>query len=431
MKIPRKIVLYTVPVALIAAFAIALRPSPLPVDLAAVERGPLRVTLEEEGETRVRERFVVSAPFAGRVLRIEMEPGESVRAGETLLATLRPGTPSLIDARSRASLEARVGSAEAALARARAERERSRAELRFAESDLKRQKTLGNQGIVSRETVESAELGVDTRRATLAAADSEIQAAQHELEAARAALLETGAAGDGGATSGIFELRAPVDGVVLRRLRESESVVAAGDPLVEVGDPRDLEIVADLLSTDAAQLRPGHRVEIEQWGGGEVLQSRVRRIEPSGFTKVSALGVEEQRVWVVMELIDPPERRPSLGDGFRVEVRVVLQDLKDVPQIPTSALFRDEAGWKVFAVDNGKAVRRAVEIGHQNGLAAEVRSGLKEGDQVILHPSADVKEGAEVQGREGSPQTSAIPNRASEPDRKLGPGEEPSQPSSR
>lgn len=395
-KFSKKIVLYTVPVALVAAFVIALRPSPQAVDLAAVSRGPLRVTLEEEGETRVRERFVVSAPFAARILRIELEPGEPVRAGETILATLRPGTPSLLDARSRAGLEAQVRSAEAVLSRARAQRERSRAELRFAKSDLKRQKSLGEQGIVSRETVEAAELAVDTRRATLEAADSEVKTAQYELEAARASLLE---AGDAGA-SGIYELRSPVDGVVLRRLRESETVVAAGDPLLEVGNPQDLEIVADLLSTDAAQLRPGHLVEIEQWGGGEVLRSRVRRIEPSGFTKVSALGVEEQRVWVVMELIDPPERRLSLGDGFRVEVRVVLQDLKDVPQIPTSALFRDEEGWKVFAVDNGRAVRRAVEVGHQNGLVAEVRSGLKEGDQVILHPSADVKEGAEVQGRE-------------------------------
>lgn len=398
MKIPKKIFLYTVPAALIAAFAIALRPSPLSVDLAAVERGPLRVTLEEEGETRVRERFVVSAPFAGRILRIELEPGEPVRAGETVLATLRPGTPSLLDTRSRTGLEAQVRSAEAALARARAERERSRAELRFAESDLRRQKALGDQGIVSKETVETAELGVDTRRATLAAADSEVKAAQHDLEAARAALLEAGDSAGSGA-SGIYEVRSPVDGVVLRRLRESESVVAAGDPLLEVGNPRDLEIVSDLLSTDAAQLRPGHLVEIEQWGGGEVLRSRVRRIEPSGFTKVSALGVEEQRVWVVMELIDPPERRLSLGDGFRVEVRVVLQDLKDVPQVPTSALFRDEQGWKVFAVENGRAVRRAVEVGYQNGLAAEIRSGLKEGDQVILHPSADVKEGVDVETR--------------------------------
>lgn len=397
-KMSRKFLLIALPAALIAAFAIALRPNPVAVDLAPVRRAPLRVTLDEEGETRVRERFVVSAPFAGRVLRVELEPGEPVKAGETVLVTLRPGTPSLLNARDRTSLEARVRSAEAAVGRARSQRDRARAELRFAESDFRRQKSLGNQGIVSTETVEVAELGVATRRETLAATEFEVQTAQAELDAARAALLE---AGDPGG-SGIYELRSPVDGVVLRRLRESEAIVAAGEPLLEVGESRDLEVVSDMLSTDAAQLRPGHRVEIEQWGGGEVLQGRVRRIEPSGFTKVSALGVEEQRVWVVMDLIDPIERRAALGDGFRVEVRVVVWEGNDVPQVPTSALFRDEEGWKVFAVENGRAVRRAVEVGNQNGLAAEIRSGLKEGDQVILHPSGEIAEGVEVQEREAA-----------------------------
>jgi HlyD family secretion protein len=398
-KISRKFLLIALSAALVAAFAIALRPNPVAVDLAPVSRGPLRVTLDEEGETRVRERFVVSAPFAARVLRVELEPGEPVRAGETVLVTLRPGTPSLLNARDRTSLEARVRSAQAAVGRARSQRDRARAELRFAESDLRRQKSLGKQGIVSTETVELSELGVETRRETLAATEYEVQTAQAELEAARAALLE---AGDSGASSGIYELRSPVNGVVLRRLRESEAVVAAGEPLLEVGEARDLEVVSDMLSTDAAQLRPGHRVEIEQWGGGDVLQGRVRRIEPSGFTKVSALGVEEQRVWVVMDLVDPPERRIALGDGFRVEVRVVTWERDGVLQVPTSALFRDEQGWKVFALENGRAVRRTVDVGHQNGLAAEIRSGLKEGDQVILHPSGEIAEGVDVQEREGT-----------------------------
>jgi HlyD family secretion protein len=397
-KMPRKFLLIAIPAALIAAFAIALRPNPIAVDLASVSRGPLRVTLDEEGETRVRERFVVSAPFAARVLRVELEPGEPVRAGETVLVTLRPGTPSLLNARDRTSLEARVRSAQAAVGRARSQRDRARAELRFAESDLRRQRSLGKQGIVSTETVELSELGVETRRESLAATEYEVQTAQAELDAARAALLE---AGDTGA-SGIYELRSPVNGVVLRRLRESEAVVAAGEPLLEVGEARDLEVVSDMLSTDAAQLRPGHRVEIEQWGGGDVLQGRVRRIEPSGFTKVSALGVEEQRVWVVMDLVDPPERRLALGDGFRVEVRVVTWERDGVLQVPTSALFRDEQGWKVFALENGRAVRRTVDVGHQNGLAAEIRSGLKEGDQVILHPSGEIAEGVDVQEREGT-----------------------------
>jgi HlyD family secretion protein len=392
--LPKKVLMFAVPAAVLAALALGLRASPAPVDLAPVSRGPLRVTLDEEGETRIRDRFVVSAPFAGRILRIDLDPGEPVRKGDVLVI-LRPGTPNLLDARSRAGFEARVRSAQAALGRAKADRERARAELRFAESDLKRNSALGKQGIVSQERVDQARLSVDTRRGALAATEYEVEAAQHELEAARASLLEAGETGVGG----LFEVRSPVDGVVLRRLRESESVVGAGEPLLEVGDPRDLEIVSDLLSTDAAQLRPGQLVSIEQWGGETPLAARVRRIEPSGFTKISALGVEEQRVWVVMDLVDAPDRRPSLGDGFRVEVRVVMWDGSDVLQVPTSSLFRDDQGWAVFAVENGKAVKRRVDVGHQNGTTAEVRSGLKEGDRVILHPGAEVADGVEVEER--------------------------------
>jgi HlyD family secretion protein len=393
--LPKKVLMVAVPVALVGAFALALRTDPLLVDLAPAERGPLRVTLDEEGETRVRERFVVSSPFAGRVLRIEIEPGEPVREGD-VLATLRPGTPALLDARTRASTEARVASAQAALGRARADRERARAELKFAQSDLSRNAALGRQGIVSKEIVERSELAVNTRREALEAAEFEVRAATHELEAARASLLE---AGEGGA-GGVFEVRSPVAGVVLRRLRESEAVVAAGEPLLEVGEPQDLEIVSDFLSTDAAQLRRGQLVEIEQWGGGTVLHGRVRRIEPSGFTKISALGVEEQRVWVVIDLIDPPGKWLGLGDGFRVEVRVVIWEGESVLQVPTSALFRDEKGWALFAAVDGKAVRRQVDVGHQNGLAAEVTAGVREGEKVILHPSAEVADGVKVRERE-------------------------------
>ena len=392
--LPKKVLMFAVPAAVLAALAFGLRASPAAVDLAPVSRGPLRVTLDEEGETRIRDRFVVSAPFAGRILRIDLDPGEPVRKGDVLVI-LRPGTPNLLDARSRAGLEARVRSAQAALGRAKADRERARAELRFAESDLGRNAALGKQGIVSQERVDQAKLSVETRRGALAATEYEVEAAQHELEAARASLLEAGEEPSGG----LFEVRSPVDGAVLRRLRESESVVGAGEPLLEVGNPRDLEIISDLLSTDAAQLRPGQSVHIEQWGGETPLAARVRRIEPSGFTKISALGVEEQRVWVVMDLTDPPEKRPSLGDGFRVEVRVVMWDGKDVLQVPTSSLFRDDQGWAVFAVENGKAVKRRVDVGHQNGLAAEVRSGLKEGEQVILHPGAEVADGVAVEER--------------------------------
>lgn len=392
--IQKKILMYTVPAVLIAGFALALRPNPFPVDVAAVGRGPLRVTVDEEGETRVRDRFVVSAPFTGRILRIELEPGEPVAAGG-VLAVLRPAEASLLDVRSRAGSEARVRQAEAALGRARADRERARAELRFAQSDLKRTRALGEQGILSSQEVEAAQLAVETRQEMLAAAEFEIRAAQNEVAAALAGLLEAGQGGGGGE----YEVRSPVAGVVLRRLRESETVVPAGEPLIEVGDPANLEIVSDLLSTDAARLRPGQAVEIEQWGGGKALAGRVRRVEPSGFLKISALGVEEQRVNVIIDLAGSPEERQGLGDGFRVEVRVVVWESPDALQVPTSALFRDEQGWAAFVMENGKAVRRRVEVGPQSDRAAAVLSGLREGEKVIIHPSADIADGVEVAPR--------------------------------
>lgn len=395
--IQKKILMYAVPAVLIAGFALALRPNPFPVDVAAVGRGPLRVTVDEEGETRVRDRFVVSAPFTGHILRIELEPGESVAAGG-VLAVLRPAEASLLDVRSRAGSEARVRQAEAALGRARADRERARAELRFAQSDLKRTRALGEQGILSSQEVEAAQLAVETRREMLEAAEFEIRAAQNEVAAARAGLLEAGQGGGGGE----YEVRSPVAGVVLRRLRESETVVPAGEPLIEVGDPANLEIVADLLSTDAARLRPGQAVEIEQWGGGKALAGRVRRVEPSGFLKISALGVEEQRVNVIIDLAGSPEERRGLGDGFRVEVRVVVWESPDALQVPTSALFRDEQGWAAFVMENGKAVRRRVEVGPQSDRAAAVLSGLREGEKVIIHPSADIADGVEVAPRDGT-----------------------------
>lgn len=395
--LPKKALMIAVPASLLAVFVLALRPNPVTVDLGAAERGPLRVTLDEEGETRVRERFVVSAPAAGRVLRIEMDPGEPVRAGITVLATLRPTSPDLLDLRSRANLQARVRAAESALGRARANREKARAELSFTQASFKRVDALGRQGIVSKESVEVEQLALERSRAALAAAEYDVETATHEVEAARASLIEAGAE----PTGGVLEVRSPVDGVVLRRLRESEAVVVAGEPLVEVGDPRDLEIVADLLSTDAAQIRPGHAVEIEQWGGGTVLAGRVRRIEPSGFTKVSALGVEEQRVNVIVDLADPPARWAGLGDGFRVEVRVVLWERNDVLKVPASSLFREGEGWTVYTVADGKAQRKRVEVGRQNGLEAEILSGLQEGDQVILHPGTDVRDGLEVEERAG------------------------------
>ncbi len=390
--------------ALIAlAIAVSLAPKPEPADFAAVERGRLRVTLDEEGETRVRDRYVVSAPLAGRVLRIELEPGDPVAAGETVLATFQPNDPVLLDARSRAEAEARVKAADAALGRARADLERARAELRKAEADLERFARLAAEEIVSEEQLEAAELAHDTRQKAVRAAEFAARTAAYDLEVERARLVEPG--DDGGARAPIA-IRSPTGGVVLKRLRESETVVPAGEPLLEVGDPGDLEIVSDLLSTDAVKVRPGQKVLIEQWGGDGPLHGVVRRVEPSGFMKISALGVEEQRVNVVIDFEDPRQAREALGDGYRVEVRIVTWEADDVLTIPTSSLFRHggegrpgEEGWAVFAVENGRAALRQVEIGRRNGLAAQVLGGLEEGQRVIVHPSDAIADGVRVDER--------------------------------
>jgi HlyD family secretion protein len=387
---------------LVSLLAWAFWPRPELADLAVIERAPLQVTLDEEGETRVRDRFVVSAPLAGRVLRIELEPGDPVEAGKTVLATFQPQTPTLLDARSRAEAEAGARAARASLERARADRDRAGAELEFAEAEVERFRRLAADRIVSEEELESAELEARSRTEALEAAEFAAQTARYQLEVARARLLEGSALGGnphGGEVGSPISLYSPVDGVVLRRLRESEAVVPAGEPLLEVGEPEKLEIVADYLSADAVKIRPGGRVLIEEWGGEGRLEGVVRRVEPSGFMKVSALGVEEQRVNVVVDFVDPPEARSGLADGFRVELRVVLWEGEEVLQVPTGSLFRNDDDWVVFAVEGGRARLRKVEIGRQGGLVAEVLSGLEEGDRVILHPGDSVVDGLRVDSR--------------------------------
>jgi HlyD family secretion protein len=387
---------------LVLLLAWAFWPRPEPADLAVVERAPLQVTLDEEGETRVRDRFVVSAPLAGRVLRIELEPGDPVEADKTVLAVFQPQTPTLLDARSRAEAEAGARAARASLESARADRDRAAAELEFAQTELERFRRLAEDQIVSEEELEAAELTARSRAETLEAAEFAAQTARYQLEVARARLLEgsalSGNPGEGEAGSPI-SLHSPVDGVVLRRLRESEAVVPAGEPLLEIGKPEDLEIVADYLSADAVKIRAGDRVLIEEWGGEKALGGRVRRVEPSGFMKISALGVEEQRVNVVVDFVEPPEVRPGLADGFRVELKVVLWEGEDVLQVPTGSLFRNADEWVVFAVEDGRARLREVEISRQGGLVAEVVSGLEEGEQVILHPGDSIVDGLRVRSR--------------------------------
>jgi HlyD family secretion protein len=392
---PRRIVTAAIVMVVATLLIWAFLPAPVPVELATVGRGPLEVTLDEEGETRVRDRFVVSAPVAGRVLRLELEPGDPVRANRTLLATFQPAAPALLDARTRAELTARVQATDAALERARAGAEQAAAERAQAERNLRRARELAQAGLSPAGDLELAETAAQTRREAFEAAEAMVRSAEADRRAVRAQ-LQTGS-GSGGPT---IQLRSPIDGVVLRRIRESEAVVPQGEPLVEVGDIGRLEIVADYLSADAVRMRAGQRVHVERWGGGTPLPGRVQRVEPSGFTKISALGVEEQRVNVIIDL-DTPASAPAgtaaqLGDRYRVEVRVVLSSSERVLRVPVSALVRQGERWSVFAVEDGRAVARPIDIGERNDTFAEVRSGLAEGASVVAFPGEKVVDGVAV-----------------------------------
>jgi HlyD family secretion protein len=374
-----------------------LRPEAVLVDLSDVTRGPLRVTLDHEGKTRVHDRFLVSAPVDGRVLRIELREGDPVKAGRTVLATFAPAAPVPLDRRSRAEARARVEAARSSFAQARAVRDQGEVEARLARTELDRRQRLAREGIVAPEDLDAAEAAARARDAALAAAESASVAARHDLEAAQASLIEPQAGHRGEGI--VLSLRSPVGGVVLRRLHESEAVVPAGEPLIEVADSADLEVVSDYLSTDAVKIRPGMRVDVDRWGGEGPLPGRVRRVEPSGFLKISALGVEEQRVNVVIDFDDRKGASALLGDGYRVETRVVAWEGRDVLQTPTSALFRSGEGWAVFAAVGGRARLRAVRIGHQSDLGAEVLSGLRAGERVVAHPSDSVSDGVRIRDR--------------------------------
>lgn len=375
---------------------LALAPRALPVDLVGVRRGDLVVTLDHEGMTRVRDRFTIAAPFHGRVQRIGLEPGDPVIAGETVLATLLPTDPSPLDSRARAGAQARLGAAEAALDRARAERERLAAEREFALAAHQRARQLAAGGLLPEENLEAAATEARARSEALEAAQAAVRGARHDLAAAHAALLEAGGHAGSGAE---MALRSPVSGVVLRRIRESEAPVAAGEPLLEVADPADLEVIADFLSADAVRIRPGMAVLLGQWGGDEELRGRVRLVEPAGFMKISALGVEEQRVWVVVDLADPREAWHTLGDAYRVEVRVITTERRDTVLAPGGALFRQGEGWAVFLRQGGRARLRPVTLGERTPLEAEIIAGLDPGDEVVVHPSDAVRDGARITRR--------------------------------
>ncbi len=394
MKWRRKIGWIIALIVVVMAIGYGFLPQPVLVDAAPVTRGLLRVTVREEGKTRVVDRYVISAPVSGFLQRIALEVGDSVRGGQ-IVARLEPLRSSALDPRSRAEAEARIETAQASLQASQESTRVAAEDARFAESELARLQSLYDAGTIPREQLDRAETEARRTKANLETSQANVTVAERELEAARVALKNFTAASHT-APAELVEVRAPTAGRVLKRFRESEGVVNAGESLLEMGSPRTLEVQIEVLSSDAVRIAPGTRVLFERWGGDQPLEGIVRTVEPFGFTKVSALGVEEQRVLVIADFTSPHEQWERLGDGYRVEAVFILWEGQNVLQVPASALFRHGDGWAVFVIAEGKAARRVVEVGHRSGLTAEVVSGLNEGDQVVVHPSNDLKDGAEV-----------------------------------
>ncbi|MGB7737566.1 MAG: HlyD family efflux transporter periplasmic adaptor subunit [Steroidobacteraceae bacterium] len=386
-------------IALAGVLAWLFRPQPVAVDLATVARGPLQVSVSDDGETRVRDMFVVSAPLAGHMRRIELEAGDSVVAGETVVARIEPSDPSFLDRRSEAEVRAGIRASEAARVHAAAELRRAQAERDFAITELKRYEGLAASRTISQNDLESARRRARTAEAAVDEAVAGLRVSESELEQAKARLMAPGKSADRRADCDCVTVRSPVSGNVLQVLAESEGIVASGTPLLEIGDPGKLEVVTDLLSTEAVKVRTGQRARIERWGGEDALEGVVRRVEPYGFTKISALGVEEQRVKVVIDITEPAAHWRALGHGYRVEPRIVLWESQDVLKLPLSALFRNGKEWAVFVNRDGRARLQTVAIGHMNGIDAEVLKGVAPGDVVVVHPSDRVSDGARIERR--------------------------------
>jgi HlyD family secretion protein len=377
---------------LVALIVAGLWPRPAPVEIATAARGPLVVTVDEEGMTRVRNRYVVSAPVAGHLRRIDWKAGAEVEAGKTVLAVIEGGGADFLDARTQAQAQARVSAAGAARDAAAAQRERAAAAAKMFSADFTRLKELFEKNVLSRQEFDAAQMRAETAEQDARAAEFALKVAGFELEQARA-VLGRGAAGAGAEPMAVTS---PVGGKILRVLQESERLVPAGFPLMEVGDPADLEVRIEVLSRDGVAIRPGARVSLERWGGAEPLAARVRLVEPAAFTKISALGVEEQRVYVVADFTGPAAQRATLGDSYRVEARVVTWESADALCVPAGALFQRGDKWQCFVLADGRARLREVQVGHSNGVETEILSALAAGDRVILYPGDKVTDGARV-----------------------------------
>ena len=385
-------------VAVTATLVWLFRPTPVAVDLADVTRGPMQVTISDEGEARVRDVFVVSAPIAGLMRRVELEPGDHVIANDTVIARLEPSVPMFLDERTVAEARAGVEAADAATNFAQAQLRRAEAERDFAQSELQRLRALASQQSISRNDLDAAERRAKTAVAAVAEAEASLRMRRSELVQARARLLNP-VASRRAKDCDCIVVRSPISGSVLRVMQESEGTVTAGTPILEIGDPANLEIRVDLLSEEAVQVRPGQPVRVEGWGGAAALRGVVRRVEPFAYTKISALGIEEQRVSVLIDISEARERWRSLGHGYRVEPYIVVWEGKDVVQVPQSALFREGDRWAVFVVEENVARVRRVEVGRQNGTHAQIVGGLNAGERIVLHPNDRIASGSRVVDR--------------------------------
>ena len=380
---------------LLALIVVGLLPKPLPAEIAVVSRGDLRVTVNEEGMTRVKNRHVIASPVAGQLRRIDWKPGAVVEAGKTVLAVLESGGADILDARSLVQAEARVRAAEAAVAQAVAQRARAVANANLQREDFARQKTLFASGALSRQEFDAAETRATTTAQEARAAEFAGQIAEFEAAQARALLLRGQPAG-AGARGEPLVILSPVSGRVLRVMQESERLVTAGFALLEVGDPTDLEARIEVLSRDGVAIQPGARVQLEQWGGPVALNARVRVVEPSAFTKVSALGVEEQRVYVIVDFTDSLEVRRSLGDNYRVEARIETWSGQNILKVPSGALFQRGAQWQTYVEEGKRAMLRTVRVGRSSGRETEILEGLSEGQNVVVYPGDQIANGSRI-----------------------------------
>lgn len=379
--------------AVVAGIAWSLTPRPVAVETAAVTKGRFVASVDEDGKTRIRERYVVAAPLAGRLTRVALKAGDTV-ASDEVVATIMPPPAPLLDPRSRREAEERLGTAEAARERSKATVERAQAQAAQAKTDLDRARTLATQGASTVQSLERAELLQRVADRDLRAAEFQDHAASHEVDQAKALLARYQDSPDTPVER--WNITAPVPGVVLKVVQESETVVQSGATLLEIGDPRDLEIVTDVLSVDAVEIRPGADVVIEHWGGPGVLAGRVRRIEPAAFTKISTLGVEEQRVNVLIDVQSPREQWVGLGDGYQVDTRITVFTRDDIEIIPAGALFRRGDNWNVYVVADGHAQLRTIDLERRSGRFAAIRKGLTQGERVIVYPSDQISPGVRI-----------------------------------